>query len=81
MFEQKIIDNDDERFPGHTLIVGYQDGVEVWRSWAPEDIDPACRLSEDFPLAADERSDTKTSEIEYREPTDDERAALNGDAR
>lgn len=81
MFEQKIIDNDDERFPGQVLIAGYVDGVEVWRSWMTDNIDPAIRLNPDTPIAVDERTDTATTKIEYREPTEDEQMILDGASR
>ena len=77
MFEQRIIDNDDERFPDQILIAGYQDGVEVWRSWLPAEIDPAVRLNIDLGPAADERSDTETTEVSYRVPSTSEARLLD----
>ena len=71
----RIVDNDDDRFPGHTLIECIDDdtGEVAWRSWAPSDIDPAVRLAPDqYPTVADERKTTDTTEITYRVPTIDE---------
>ena len=68
----RITDNDDDRFPGHTLIECVDDatGEVVWRSWAPDDIDPAVRLAPDqYPVVADERKSTDTTEVAYRVPT------------
>jgi hypothetical protein len=80
----RIIDNDDDRFPGHTLIECIDDhGNTVWRSWAPDDIDPAIRLAPDqYPVVADERKTTDTTEVTYRVPTIDEyRKITNNRAR
>lgn len=54
MFEQQIIDSDQ---PGTVCIVGILDGVEVWRSYLEDDIDPAIRLNFDHPTATDLRSE------------------------
>lgn len=77
MITQRIVDNDDARFSDHVLIVGEQDGQEVWRSWASETIDPAVRLSPDLPTAVDDRTSTKEGEVIYRVPTVEEYVALN----
>lgn len=73
---QRLVDNDDERFPGQVLIVGEVDGVEVWRSWAPAALDPAVRLNADQPVATDDRTDTPPGKITYRVPDVDEYLAM-----
>lgn len=72
----RIIDNDDDRYEGWTLIECVDDtGQTVWRSWAPPEIDPAVRLNVDHPTATDDRTDTATTQIGYRVPTVEEASA------
>lgn len=73
----RIVDNDTGR--DGVLIECVEGGRVIWRSWAPDDIDPAIRLAPDqYPVVADERTDTATTEIAYRVPTVEEYRALNG---
>lgn len=73
MMTIRIVDNDDDRYPGQTLIECVNDdGDIVWRSWADESVDPAIRLNIDHPNASDDRTTTTTTEIAYRVPTVDE---------
>ncbi len=76
----RIVDNDDDRMAGQTLIECVDDdsGVVRWRSWAPESVDPAVRLAPDlYPVVADERSTTKETEVAYRVPTVEEYRLIN----
>lgn len=68
----RVVDNDDERFAGETLIECVDNGRVLWRSWLPDDVDPAIRLNPDHPVARDDRSTTTTTEIAYRVPTVEE---------
>lgn len=79
----RIVDNDKPSHPGQTLIECVNDGGRVlWRSWAPDELDPAVRLSPtEFPVVADERSTTDTTEIAYRVPTVAEFESFAGDSR
>jgi len=77
----RIVDNEDERYPDCVLIECVDDlsGEILWRSWAPEDVDPAIRLNPDsYPVVDDVRTTTETETIHYRVPTVAEFTGLAG---
>lgn len=55
MTTYRVIDNDDDRFPGHVLIEQTEDNGTVVRSWAPDEHPIEARLNPHYPVAEDHR--------------------------
>ena len=55
----------------------YSAGAEVWRSHAPDSLDPASRLNPDYPAAIDRRPGKSGAQVRWRPPTLAELQVLN----